>query len=965
MRFEGQDEIEIDQDGDLILRYQESEVRHRRPVVFQREGASRRDVEAAFSLSGDGKVEFEIGVYDAKLSLIIDPILDFSTFLNTRRNNQVVAVDTDAARNVYIIGRELSTGNTNVSKLSPDGQTLHYMTFFGSSVVAGGMVVDDEGNAIICGQTGNSAPVVKAFQPAPAGARDAFLAKISPDGSDLLFATRLGGHRDDAASSVALDPDSNIVVGGSTQSRNFPTKNAIQRDHVSADGFRIEEGFVAKFSSDGQELLFSTFLGGTRNDAVVDLAVDPRGDIHLVGYTDSSEFPTRNPFMPSPELRPGMLTLWVSKIRSDGSGLIYSSYFPGPSVWSTRIVGDTARAFDVEADSEGFTYVMGTARVSSGLPIVRPIPGFFGEVFLTKISPNGSTIALSTRVPDSELGPADFAIDQVGNVFVAARPRAGPRVGIGKARPCGRCESLLLQHLNLKESRVEFQTLVGTIHSGHAIALDDEDNIYVAADLESDNFPVTQNAFRIDGPATAVMKIIPQDACDPKPGFVLLEYAPGGDLPLDQEIELSCNGGPFVYEVRDADWLVVSEAPDNPGKVITSVNKDALPEATSIGTIDIIDAADNSVRSIPVKLRVENPAFRVRPKQIELTALLGSTESTTEAFYLETERGVITSVRIESSAPQWLELSRGSNLGPQFVRASPRNLPAGVYDAVLTITPVELQADPIELAVRLRVVETKLEDPVTPLVFRYRKGSSDPPSQTIQIRIAGLEHPLRAEKPAAAQWLRVTPEISITPSDLEVEVRPAGLEPGVYEETIEITARNPRTSFRETVIEAKTIQVRLEIEEGEPEVPQLTAAGIVNAADYRPSNLSQGEVVVAFGTHFGPETLQTLKVTADGRVDSVLVETRVLVDGIPAPIIFVIKNQVAFQVPFEASQRPTVVIEFEGKRSNAIAPPSWSPLSASSPPTPADRETQPLSIRMARSTPAQIPPAAEQSYPSL
>ena len=465
---------------------------------------------------------------------------------------------------------------------------------------------------------------------------------------------------------------------------------------------------------------------------------------------------------------------------------------------------------------------------------------------------------------------------------------------------------------------MQSQTVVGTVHNGHAIALDDAENIYLAADLETDDFPVSQNAFRTTGPATAVMKIIPQDACDPKPGFVLLEHEPGGDLPPSQEIELSCVGGPFVYAVRDADWLVVSQDTDGGAKLIVSVKQDALPEETSIGTIDIKGTADDSIRSIPVKLRVENPAFRVRPRRIELTALLGDSASTISGFIIQTEGGAVTSVRIDSSAPEWLEPRPGPLFVPQLVQARTRNLSAGTYDAILTVTPVGLQADPIEVAVRLDVIETYFEDPVTPLVFRYRTGESDPAPRTIQLRIVGLEHAFQTEKLAASPWLIISPALGVTPSDLHIEVRPAGLKPGVYEDAIEITARNRRTSFRESLIEAKTVQVPLEIEEGEPIVPQVSAAGIVNAADYRPAHLTGGEIVVAFGDHFGPETLKTLRITAENRVDTTLAATQVLVDGIPAPIIFAVAKQVAFQVPFEVSGERTVVIEFEGRRSNTI-----------------------------------------------
>ncbi|MGH9759956.1 MAG: SBBP repeat-containing protein, partial [Blastocatellia bacterium] len=222
--------------------------------------------------------------------------------------DQCLGVATDAAGNVYVAGVTSSfstfpllpkkpvpsnfSGVAFVSKLDPTGSTVIYSTILGGSTSdsGAGIAVDSAGCAYVTGQTASADfPTVNAAQPTIAAAPDAFIAKLSADGSSLVYSTFLGGSNADNANAIAVDSVGNAYITGQTASTDFPTKNALQSTNK---GELI--GFVAKFGQSGA-LVYSTYLGGTAVDTPNSIAVDSQGSVYVTGATRSLDFPLENP----------------------------------------------------------------------------------------------------------------------------------------------------------------------------------------------------------------------------------------------------------------------------------------------------------------------------------------------------------------------------------------------------------------------------------------------------------------------------------------------------------------------------------------------------------------------------------------------------------------------------------------------------------------------------------------------
>lgn len=260
----------------------------------------------------------------------------YSTYLggsdteNLGRGEQGYAVAVDQAGNAYVTGETSSSdfpttpgalrstplfdrfvhGNIDafVTKLNATGSVLTYSTYLGglypgfeapvaSTDMGLAIAVDSEGSAYVAGQT-NSAdfPVANAFQPTRLATNDAFISKLNPAGTALIYSTYLGG--DSTATGIAVDATGNAYVAGTTSSASFPvTPNALQRTLSGSIG--PVDVFVAKLDRAGRSLLYSTYLGGRDIDNAAGIAIDLAGNAYVTGYTRSTDFPTANPIQPS------------------------------------------------------------------------------------------------------------------------------------------------------------------------------------------------------------------------------------------------------------------------------------------------------------------------------------------------------------------------------------------------------------------------------------------------------------------------------------------------------------------------------------------------------------------------------------------------------------------------------------------------------------------------------------------
>uniref|UniRef100_UPI0025CC7CB7 DUF7948 domain-containing protein n=1 Tax=uncultured Lamprocystis sp. TaxID=543132 RepID=UPI0025CC7CB7 len=176
------------------------------------------------------------------------------------------------------------------------------------------IAVDASGYAYVTGTTESTDfPTRDALQPDYGGDLDAFVAKLSADGATLVYATYLGGSNTDYSTGIAVDGAGNAYVTGSTSSTDFPTRQALQSDF----GGGLYDAFVAKLSADGATLVYSTYLGGSELDYGNSIAVDGAGNAYLTGVTESTDFPTRQALQP--DFGGGYFgDAFVAKLSADG-----------------------------------------------------------------------------------------------------------------------------------------------------------------------------------------------------------------------------------------------------------------------------------------------------------------------------------------------------------------------------------------------------------------------------------------------------------------------------------------------------------------------------------------------------------------------------------------------------------------------------------------------------------------------
>ena len=241
MTFAGASSINIDSSGDLLLTTAQGNVRQHKPVAYQQVDGVRRQVTAAYRVKGN-RVGFEIGSYDRKLPLIIDPVLVYSSFVGGTSGEQGL-----------------------------------------------GIAVDSQGATYLTGTTASADfPVVAALQGAKEFSNDIFVVKLNPAGSAIIYATYLGGNVDEVAHAIAADSQGNAYVTGVTASSTFPTTpGAFQSSNDGAI-----DAFVTKFNSTGSALVYSSYVGGDNNDTAFGIAVDASNRAYLVGRTDSTRFGT-------------------------------------------------------------------------------------------------------------------------------------------------------------------------------------------------------------------------------------------------------------------------------------------------------------------------------------------------------------------------------------------------------------------------------------------------------------------------------------------------------------------------------------------------------------------------------------------------------------------------------------------------------------------------------------------------
>jgi hypothetical protein len=367
--LEGVERARLDATGDLELIVGSGSVRLKKPVAYQEVAGERRAISAEFSLDTHHRVDFRLGAYDHSRLLVIDPVLVYSTFLGGSGSNEKgAAIAVDSSGSAYVTGYTISTnfpvanaldpsangiGDAFVVKLNAAGNAFVFSTYLGGSGddAGTGIAVDGAGNVFVSGYTGSSNfPTVNAAQSLQSGNQDAFITKLDPTGSSLLYSTYLGGSSSDSAARLAVDAAGNAYVTGYTQSTNFPTTPGAAQTVCGCSSFGVGDAFLTKLSAAGA-IVYSTYIGGTSDDSGSGVAVDPAGNAYVVGLTSAPNFPVTPGAIQT--TYGGNEDLFVVRVNSTGSAFLYSTYLGGSSFESAGDIVVDSRVNDFETLRSG------------------------------------------------------------------------------------------------------------------------------------------------------------------------------------------------------------------------------------------------------------------------------------------------------------------------------------------------------------------------------------------------------------------------------------------------------------------------------------------------------------------------------------------------------------------------------------------------------------------------------------
>jgi hypothetical protein len=514
--FKGADKLEIDAQGDLMLRAPGGDIRQHKPIIYQNIDGSRREIAGAYVRKGANRVGFHVAAYDASQPLIIDPVLSYSTYLGGSRSDLGTSIAVDADGNAYVTGSSQSSdfptsagafqtsfggGNADafVTKLNPTGSAIVYSTYLGGSGLdaARRIAVDAAGNAYVVGPTGSSdfPTTPGALQTTFGGGySDAFVTKLDPTGSALVYSTYLGGTNQDDGSGISVDADGNAYVTGFTVSTNFPTTTgAFQTAFRGGYG----DAFVTKLDPTGSALVYSTYLGGTDSDGLGNnwITVDASGNAYVTGYTESTDFPTTMAAFQT--TYGGFGDGFVTKLDPTGSALVYSTYIGG---------GDLDSGIAITVDADGNAYVTGGTYSPDFPTTAGALQTNFGggfDAFVMKLNPTGSDLVYSTYLGGSG-GDAGFAIavDTVGHAFVTGRTYSSnfPTTVTALQTTFGGDNDAFVTKLDAAGSALIYSTYLGGSGNdfGNGIAVDTQPNpnAYMTGGTSFGNFSTTTDALQ-------------------------------------------------------------------------------------------------------------------------------------------------------------------------------------------------------------------------------------------------------------------------------------------------------------------------------------------------------------------------------------------------------------------------------------------------------------------------------------
>jgi len=553
--IKGANQIQLDHSGNLILTINGGDLHFESPVVYQQSQGKRLPLQGGYVLKDATHVGFSVAHFDPTKPLVIDPVLVYSTYLGGRGDDEPHGIAIDSTGSIYVAGDTDSPdfpgtsvsslyfgmAHAFVAKLNASGSSLVYADYLGGDAAdaASALVLDSADEVYLTGITSSDDfPTVLPYQAALLGTNNAFLSKMSADGSTLLYSSYLGGNGSDESTSIALNTSGNIVVGGLTSSTNFPVANPFQSFMLPNQGEVYGNyGFLTEFSSTGASLAYSTYFGGSSMvvqtcwngpcwfppfSIITGLALDAGGNAYVAGYTNTYDFPvSTGAYNTTNTIGNNTAVGFVSKFDTSGS-LAYSSYLYGSGGAQTNLEAITV-------DASGSAYVAGTTTSDGTFPITSTTicdPGVYGlgcsYTFVTKFDPTGSSLLYSTFLgPNNNAAPQAIALDAGNDAYILGMTWTCDSFamvnGIESCEDAGSSD-LLLVEIDPTGGTELFATYLGGAQDSEypaGIALDSAGNIYVGGETFSGDFPTTEGAYQdtLNGTSNAfVVKISPEPA---------------------------------------------------------------------------------------------------------------------------------------------------------------------------------------------------------------------------------------------------------------------------------------------------------------------------------------------------------------------------------------------------------------------------------------------------------------------
>ncbi len=541
LSIQGAQAIRLDPATGVTLSTKAGDVHLHPPIAYQEVKGQRQEIAANYVQRGAHLIGIQLGPYDPRQTLIIDPVLVYSTFVGGSKPGFGQAIAIDSTGNAYITGstsatdfpvtsgvfqsasKDVNQPTGYVSKLNAAGTALLFSTYLGGSGSAsrgeGGNAigVDVSSNVYVAGSTASTDfPITpNAFQQINNAAgtfSNCFLSELDSTGSLLLYSTYLGGTASDSCSGLALDVNANVYLTGFASSTNFPVTpaTAIQTTNKAVSG----TAFITRMDTTKigtGSLIYSTLLGGSSSDGGRGIAVDSNFNAYITGQTKSADFPITMTTAFQTAMKGTAGNAFIASVSTTTANTLnYSSYLGGTATNNPGQQGLGDSGTGIALDKSFNSYIVGNIE-SPDFPTkagaFQLVPkNSSNTVFVARFDTTKSgsaSLLYSTALGGSTFDEAaGIAVDTLGDAFVTGTTESSdfPATSGAPQTTLKGTDNVFFTILNPSGAAVLFSTFFGGSGGdfGSAVAIDSASspNAYIVGTAGSSNFPTTPGAFQ-------------------------------------------------------------------------------------------------------------------------------------------------------------------------------------------------------------------------------------------------------------------------------------------------------------------------------------------------------------------------------------------------------------------------------------------------------------------------------------